>query len=130
MRRELWAEEEESDHLAQIEALLQSPEQSAYLAMTEDGQTIGFAEVSLRAYANGCREQPVPFLEGIWVSPDHRSRGIGRKLMDRLAADFRSQGFNEICSDADLENRRSHCAHAAWGFEETERVVYFRRRLD
>ena len=130
MRHALWADEKESDHLAQIEALLQDPKQSAYLAITEDGQALGFAEVSLRAFANGCREQPVPFLEGIWVSPAHRRQGIGRLLLNRLTADFRSQGFHEICSDADLENNCSHRAHEGWGFQETERVVYFRRKLN
>ena len=35
----------------------------------------------------------------------------------------------EIASDAQLENVEGHAFHTAIGFEETERVVYFRRRL-
>ena len=41
----------------------------------------------------------------------------------------REQGCSELASDALLANEASHRAHAACGFEETERVVYFRKRL-
>jgi aminoglycoside 6'-N-acetyltransferase I len=42
----------------------------------------------------------------------------------------RDQGCREFASDALLDNSGSLAAHAACGFEETERVVYFRKRLD
>jgi len=72
----------------------------------------------------------VPFLEGIWVEPELRRRGVGRALVDHVEAFVRARGFREIGSDALLGNRASHAAHAAWGFSETERVVYFRKGLD
>lgn len=95
----------------------------------EEGAAIGFAEMGLRAYANGCDARPVPFLEAIWVAPTARRRGVGRALVDHLAAVARAEGHGEIGSDALLDNRASHAAHAAWGFAETQRVVYFRRAL-
>ena len=39
------------------------------------------------------------------------------------------KGVTELASDADIANITSHCMHAALGFEETERVVYFRKIL-
>ena len=45
-------------------------------------------------------------------------------------ASWRARGFREIGSDALLDNRASHAAHAGWGFAETERVVYFRKVLE
>ena len=42
----------------------------------------------------------------------------------------RAQGCAELASDALLDNHASHRFHAGAGFEETERVVYFRKRLE
>jgi aminoglycoside 6'-N-acetyltransferase I len=36
---------------------------------------------------------------------------------------------SEIASDALLENAASHAMHRSLGFQETERVVYFRKQL-
>ena len=38
-------------------------------------------------------------------------------------------GWRELASDALLDNEISHSVHRALGFEETERVVFFRKRL-
>ena len=47
-----------------------------------------------------------------------------------LACDWaRHAGCREIASDAVLENSISHAVRRALGFEETERVVFFRRKL-
>ena len=41
----------------------------------------------------------------------------------------RAQGFNEIASDAQFENRVSEAAHKSLGFEEVERAILFRKTL-
>ncbi|MGH8854579.1 MAG: GNAT family N-acetyltransferase, partial [Telluria sp.] len=41
----------------------------------------------------------------------------------------REQGCTEMASDAMIDNTASHAMHLALGFEETERVVYFRKPL-
>ena len=99
-----------------------------YMAHSSD-MPIGFAERSIRDYANGCTSQPVAFLEGIWVERRFRGQGIGRALVESIVADLLSDGFRELCSDAGITNRRSHRAHKGWGFSETDRVVYFRKPL-
>jgi aminoglycoside 6'-N-acetyltransferase I len=40
-----------------------------------------------------------------------------------------SEYCSELASDSLLENVAAHAAHRALGFEEMERVVYFRRTL-
>jgi aminoglycoside 6'-N-acetyltransferase I len=40
-----------------------------------------------------------------------------------------SMGCSEFASDTLLDNVESHKFHAALGFQETERVVYFRKIL-
>ena len=55
--------------------------------------------------------------------------GIGAALLSSMTVELREEGHVELCSDARLENLASHQAHAAWGFAETQRVVYFRKPL-
>ncbi|WP_225771309.1 aminoglycoside 6'-N-acetyltransferase [Inquilinus sp. Marseille-Q2685] len=102
----------------------------AFICETNEGEVIGFAEATLRRdYVNGCKTSPVLFLEGIYVLPGHRQTGAARLLCDAIAGWGRSAGCTEFASDALLDNVVSHKFHAALGFEETRRVVFFRKSL-
>ena len=128
MREALWPFMSRAEHLQDIDWTLARDNYWSYLVESA-GAPLGFAEVSLRDYANGCTHQPVPFLEGIWIAPEHRRQGAGAALIQHIAESFSARGFTEICSDALFDNLASHAAHADWGFAETERVVYFRKSL-
>ena len=97
-------------------------------APTYDPQ--GLVEVALRNdYVNGTKSSPVAFLEGVYVVPAERRRGIARLLMAAAEGWARARGCVEFASDASLADQSSHAMHRAVGFEETERVVYFRKVL-
>ncbi len=130
MRYRMWDSLSVSEHLGDIAKMLTGRIKSTGYVAISDGSFAGFAEVSIRDYANGCTVQPVPFLEGIWVNPEYRQQEIGRKFIAEIERDLVTQSFNELCSDAHIENDISHHAHNRWGFEETDRVVYFRKPLD
>lgn len=129
MRSKLWDQLSLEEHAGDIERMLNGKKRFGYLALLADNQPIGFAEICIREYANGCTGQPVPFLEGVWIDPKHRRQGAGRALVAKIADDLLAEGFHELCSDAEIRNRRSHQAHGSWGFHETDRVVYFRKPL-
>ena len=129
LRHALWPEENLAAHARAIDRVLASEDEWAFLAIGESGKAVGFAEIAIRKYANGCESQPVPFLEGIWVDPRFRRGGIGRRLIVHVEQFVAARGFREIGSDALIDNMDSHDAHAAWGFAETERVVYFHKIL-
>ena len=95
----------------------------------EGGRLLGFLELDQRKYAPGCSSSPVPFIEGWYVDPHVRRRGIGRALVSAAENWARSAGFTEIASDSEVENDGSIAAHGALGFSEIERVVCFRRAL-
>ena len=93
------------------------------------GRLVGFLELDFRKYAPGCRSSPVAFIEGWYVEPAVRGQGIGRALMEAAQAYARAARHDEIASDAEIDNANGIAAHRALGWEEIERVVYFRRSL-
>lgn len=130
MRKALWPLTTEAGNAKDIADILAADDMWGFIACDETGTPAAFAEVSLRRYANGCEETPVAFLEGIWTVPAFRRRGLGEQMIAYLGAFLKAKGFNELCSDALIDNTASHKAHRSWGFAETERVVYFRKPLD
>ncbi|TXI50965.1 MAG: GNAT family N-acetyltransferase [Lysobacter sp.] len=131
MRRELWPDEDAVDTLESLrEALQRGGGAVAFLAEDDSGAPIGFAEATIRRdYVNGTDTSPVGFLEGWYVVPALRGRGVGRALIAAVEDWTRAEGCTELASDALIENADSHQAHARCGFEETERVVCFRKVL-
>ncbi|MDT8318915.1 MAG: GNAT family N-acetyltransferase [Xanthomonadales bacterium] len=91
---------------------------------------MGFVEVAVRRdFVNGCKHRPALFLEGIFVRPEHRGKGVARALCDMAGAWGAEHGCREFASDVYIDDRDSLAAHRGLGFEETERVVYFRKSL-
>jgi aminoglycoside 6'-N-acetyltransferase I len=105
---------------------------AAVLVAVDDGgsgRIVGFAEVSRRAYAEGCETSPVGYLEGWYVVPQRRRQGVGRALVDAAEAWARAHGCQEFASDTLAGNHASARAHRALGFEEVEVIRCFRKAL-
>lgn len=132
LRARLWDGTAYDRHLEEIAMMLSRPSGDfiAFLDVVDGTDIRAFAEASLRHdYVNGCETSPVAFLEGIFVRPEHRGSGIGRTLLRSVRSWAHEQGCSELASDADLDNLASHAFHAASGFEETGRVVCFRKLI-
>jgi aminoglycoside 6'-N-acetyltransferase I len=129
MRAALWPHESAPAHAQAIDEILASFDVWGFVADAADGSIAGFAEIAVRKYANGCDTAPVAFLEGIWVKPQMRRRGIAAQLIAYAESFLAARGFRELGSDTEIDNAASQAAHLAWGFSETERVVYFRKLL-
>lgn len=129
MRAALWPDEDRTGLAEDTDEILGSDDSWGFMAEARDGTPVGFAEIAIRKYADGCETSPVPFLEGIWVREEFRRQGIGAALI-RYVEDFLvARGYRELGSDALIDNTISHASHRGWGFAETERVVYFRKPL-
>lgn len=102
----------------------------AFIANDDSGAALGFAEVSIRTdYVNGCHHRPALYLEGIYVRPECRGRGVARSLCSAAEQWGLEKGCREFASDVYIDDHNSLAAHAGLGFEETERVVYFCKPL-
>jgi len=129
LRCALWPEVSAEQHLSEMADVLGRSDY-VRLAVTASGTAVGFVEASKRVdYVNGTSSSPVGFLEGLYVSPTFRRQGVARALVDAVAVWALHEGCSELASDSLLDNQVAHAAHRALGFEETERVVYFRRSL-
>ena len=131
MRRDLWPDENADELDAEASAFIERGEGLAAVLLAEGtgGELLGFVEIGLRTYAEGCRSSPVPYIEGWYVDPAARRAGAGRALIGAAEGWARERGHAEMASDALLENRQSELAHKALGFDEVERLIVFRKTL-
>lgn len=132
LRTELWPDGTADEHRGEMADFLAAPERyGQFIARGASGEPLGFVEIAVRHdYVNGTDgPPPVGFLEGLYVRPPVRRLGVARRLVDAAAAWAIARGCRELASDTPLDNRLSQAVHARLGFEETERVVYFRRTL-
>jgi aminoglycoside 6'-N-acetyltransferase I len=131
LRTALWPDGAE-DHPAEIDRFFagQAREPLAVLvARDEGGEIVGLAELSIRSSAEGCRTDRVGYLEGWYVVPEARQRGVGRALVESAEKWARAQGCIEFASDREIANEESGAAHRALGFSEVGTIVCYRKEL-
>jgi aminoglycoside 6'-N-acetyltransferase I len=131
LREQLWPHCSRARHLAQMSEFVASPHKFAqFIEFDREGAPVGFIEAALRTdYVEGTSSSPVVFLEGIYVVPAARRRGIARALVVCVENWATVAGCTEFASDAHLDNLQSHRMHRALGFQETSRVVCFKKAL-
>ena len=132
MRRALWPDDETDSHASETEAFLAgklSMPLAVLIAHDAAGTPLGFAELSIRGYAEDCVTDRVAYLEGWYVIPEARRRGVGRALVAAAEQWGRAQGCTEFGSDALIDNESSAAAHRALGFVETVQIRCFRKQL-
>jgi aminoglycoside 6'-N-acetyltransferase I len=130
-RQALWPDATAEEHRGYMAMALAQPERFLQLMMYDAHRApVGLIEGSIRTdYVNGTESSPVGFVEGVYVAPAWRRHGVARRLFAAIGDWARARGCQELASDALLDNVVSQRAHLALGFRETERVVYFSKKL-
>ncbi|POZ63493.1 aminoglycoside 6'-N-acetyltransferase [Chromobacterium alticapitis] len=131
LRAALWPHCPMDRHQREIAEQLGQPDRcAAFLAIDAPSGPCGLIEIALRNdYVNGTESSPVAFVEGLYVAPEHRRGGVAARLMHAAREWARQHGCVELASDTALDNAAAQAAHLALGFEETERVVFYRMAL-
>lgn len=135
LRAALWPDCSLEEHRSEIEGQLSGAgpypfPTVLFVAVTTEGEVIGFLEADLRSHADGCDATcPVGYIEGLYVAEPYRRQGAGAQLVAAAEQWARDLGCVEMASDTWLDNESSILAHKALGFEEVDRVVNFRKRL-
>ena len=129
MRKLLWPDCSNERHILETDMILTS-QGFVLVAELTASALVGFAEVSIRNdHVEGTKESPVPYLEGWYVEPSHRGKGIGKALIKAIEDIALKKGFKELASDAELENKSSIEIHKNIGFREVGRSVHFVKSL-
>ena len=112
-----------------LDDLLADEDTAVFMAFNENGQPVGFIEVSLRSFAEGCESSPVGYIEAWFVGELVRGQKLGRDLVHTAEQWAREKGCSEMASDTWLENEGSIAAHQKLGYHEADRLVHFVKRL-
>jgi aminoglycoside 6'-N-acetyltransferase I len=129
MRETLWPEFSAAQHQQEMAAIRADATTATFVVDRGDRRLGGFLELGRRSVAEGCSTSPVAYIEGWYVDPDLRGRGIGRALVEAAERYARDGGYREIASDCELPNEVSRSAHLALGYAEVLRLIHFRKDL-
>jgi aminoglycoside 6'-N-acetyltransferase I len=129
MRHGLWPEAPLEYLALDLDDLLENENTAVFMAFNENGQPVGFIEVRLRSFAEGCETSPVGYIEAWFVGELVRGQKLGRDLVQIAERWAREKGCSEMASDTWLENDASIAAHRRLGYHEAERLVHFVKKL-
>jgi aminoglycoside 6'-N-acetyltransferase I len=125
----LWPDGSFDEELYNFKQMLSAENETCFLARDQHFY-IGFSQVSIRTdYVEGSTTSPVGYLEGIYVKPGHRSKGIATQLLQCAIGWAKQKGCKQFASDAELSNTESIAFHLRSGFQEENRIVCFIKEI-
>ncbi len=130
LSRQLYGGEPDDAGLeAENRQLLRKRTQVVFLAL-HGGVGVGFAHASIRTdYVEGTNGGPVGYLEGVFVSPAVRLRGIAARLVGLCEEWARLKGCRTFASDCLLDHHDSERFHRKIGFKEANRIICWTKPL-
>ena len=109
--------------------LLINENETMFLSFDGD-KAIGFSHCSLRNdYVEGTHGGTIGYLEGIYVLPEYRKKGIAKTLVDHCEKWIKEKGCKEFASDCQLDNDESYAFHLRIGFKEVNRMICFAKEV-
>ncbi|AXI07824.1 GNAT family N-acetyltransferase [Oceanobacillus sp. 143] len=87
---------------------------------------VAFIHLSIRTdYVEGSNSSPIGYIEGIYVLPEFRQKGISKKLFARGRNWLLNKGCKQVGSDIEWNNQVSYEFHKSIGFKEANRLIAF-----
>ncbi len=131
MRNQLWPSSED-EHYSELTAFFAGDSidiEVCFVIEDNAGDLLGFIELNIRNFAEASRQEAVPYVEGWFIKSAVRGQGWGTQLMKKAESWAKKLGFSELASDTEIDNHKSIAIHEHLGFQETERVVCFLKKL-
>jgi len=130
LRRELWPHHDAAELESEADEIANHLDRTpVFVAARPDGGLCGMLEAAIRDGAIGCTTDRVGYLEGWYVEPAWRRRGVGRQLGERAEAWARAEDCTEMASDTTPRYELSPAAHTALGYRVVKRKTYLRKPL-
>lgn len=125
----LWPDNEEVELHKEFKDILGCEEALILLAYDKE-EAIAFAQCQLRQdYVEGTDSSPVGYLEGIYVKEAYRGKGLAKEMLSKCEKWAKEKGCSEFASDCEFDNVDSLKFHLGTGFEETNRIICFTKRI-
>jgi len=97
-----------------------------YLSKSDNEEYIGFIHMSIRSgFVEGADTIPVGYVEGIYVKPNFRMKGVARELYDAGAEWAKSKKCTQIGADIGLFNDMCPDFYISMGFNEVNRIICY-----
>lgn len=92
-----------------FEYLLTSPSILGYRVITEAGQMVGFIFIAANTETLG-------HITTIGIAPEHRKRGLGRKLLDHAENSLKQKDFEAMVLEVRVSNFAAQNLYANYGY--------------
>ena len=126
---QMWEDHDPEELTKEFRNLLEKDDAVCFIKYVDD-KPIAFAQCQLRYdYVEGTESSPVGYLEGIFVSKEYRLHGFAADLLAECEKWTKEKGCTEFASDCELDNEDSLRFHMSVGFEETNRIICFRKKI-
>lgn len=110
-------------------SIFNSQNRACFIILADSNEVMGFLEVALRNLVDGCLGSPVGYIEGLYLKPPYRGLGYGRQVVELAAEWFGDRGCQEMATDTELENINAQKFYESIGFQETYRIVEFKKNI-
>ncbi len=130
MREDLYGSLNNDYHAKEMENIFVSDVWFCNFLADENNQVIGLVELSSRNIVDGCLSSPVAYLEGLYLRPEHRGKGLGKEVIRIIIKWCMVEGFSELATDTEITNKKAQRFYESMGFEEVDRVVEYRMKIN
>lgn len=125
MRNRLYTDTDDVFHKEEMALITSSDIFTCFIAENDAGQAIGFIELSLRNIVDGVIGGPVGYIEGIYLDPEYRNKGVGQALISGAMDWFRNKGCQQVATDTEIDNHSAQAYFEKLGFQRKWTIVQY-----
>ena len=96
------------------------------LLAKSDEEYIGFIHMSIRSgFVEGADTTPVGYIEGVYVKPDYRRKGVAKELYHAGLEWLKSEKCSQIGADIGINDNMCPDFYIGMGYKEANRIICY-----